>query len=551
MIAFAADEYSLSNVVIEYNSGDNSVKVSGYVQTDKTDLPMTLLLKNSSGDILDFAECVATTKNEKGLYFEFAALKFNAASSTGTYDFYVSGRYVSETKYQYQYKGTEELFTIVYNLVTKINADDVGYLSDIQTYGDMISLDYSWYNGFSDSGKEIFQSLMNEKQYLLDARTNYATVLEADNAMRSVMQQLVADFNGICIISQFASIDSNAKFDTWFNEHNGIFDSVKSDKIYKDEFLAQKGKTKFIEHLVKLTTATSNDSVFKKCYEAALLTVIETEHNSKTLALVYNYPNMFNFNKENYGKLSSENDRQQVVVNAAEKPYDSLAKFDDKINELINAKLNPGGGSNQGNGGGGGGGGSSDDLDSLAIITPNIPQDKPTESFSDLSEAVWAKEAIVYLSDNGIVSGYDGKFMPNNNITRAEFAKILVDALGLSLTEESKYPFNDVCPRCWYAPYVNTARNAEIFFGDENGNFLPEALISRQDMAVSVYRAFKYAENVNGSFADENDIANYAKTAIKTLAAHGVISGKGENNFCPLDNSTRAEAASIIYRIIK
>lgn len=80
--------------------------------------------------------------------------------------------------------------------------------------------------------------------------------------------------------------------------------------------------------------------------------------------------------------------------------------------------------------------------------------------------------------------------------------------------------------------------------------------ITREDMAVMVYRAAKKTGKVSdaeqgAAFADENEISDYAKEAVNTLKARGVMGGKGENRFEPKAYATRAEAAKMIHGLIE
>lgn len=64
----------------------------------------------------------------------------------------------------------------------------------------------------------------------------------------------------------------------------------------------------------------------------------------------------------------------------------------------------------------------------------NMPSKTYTQKFSDVPKSYWAFEYIAEMVDRGVLAGYpDGKFYPNNNVTRAEFAKIMASAAGLSI----------------------------------------------------------------------------------------------------------------------
>lgn len=177
--------------------------------------------------------------------------------------------------------------------------------------------------------------------------------------------------------------------------------------------------------------------------------------------------------------------------------------------------------------------------------------------FKDISKAAWAREAINGLAQAGIVSGKsDTEFAPNDTVTRAEFAKMLMGVFGLNAGAYTTSSFNDVSTNAWYFNSVETAYNLGIITGVDNGKFAPDALITRQDMAVMVVRAAKVcgvalpeveAEII---FADESVIADYAKTSVSELQKANIINGVTDTTFAPLENATRAQAAQILYNVI-
>ncbi len=232
-----------------------------------------------------------------------------------------------------------------------------------------------------------------------------------------------------------------------------------------------------------------------------------------------------------------------------------------------------------GSGGGGGGGGGfyvkkptepepDKEADKQAETTPDDNDTAPTEQeqlvipedkvkFTDLDEDFWGYEYIIELVGRGVVNGYeDGSFKPNSPITRAEFAKILVVAAGLTYDETTKNPFADVNASDWFAEYVITAARLGIFNGDERGCFNPNQNITREDAATALSRYIDTAEiEIEESkdvvpFADENMISDYAKEHIDRLFSLGIVNGDDNNRFYPQNNITRAEAAAMIYRTI-
>lgn len=196
--------------------------------------------------------------------------------------------------------------------------------------------------------------------------------------------------------------------------------------------------------------------------------------------------------------------------------------------------------------------------------TPNLtnqPQDlgtvnSNTATFNDLGGVEWAAEAINKLAEKGIINGKaQNTFAPNDNITRAEFAKILVNALNLTDPNATADALSDVKAGEWYYSSVASAFTKGVIKGRDDGQFGVNDSISRQDMAVLLYRAAQaanytlpvLAEEVN--FADAAQIDDYAKEAVTALQRAKIINGVSETEFAPKATATRAAAAKMIYGI--
>lgn len=201
-------------------------------------------------------------------------------------------------------------------------------------------------------------------------------------------------------------------------------------------------------------------------------------------------------------------------------------------------------------GGGAGGGGSS--------IRPNTTtnaysQAESTTAFSDIGNVAWAEESIEYLAKKGVISGKgDGKYYPNDLVTREELVKIIVEAFDVMA--DGNVDFSDVAKDSWSYGYIAKAYNAGIINGVGENAFSPKSNITRQDMAVIIYRVAK-ERGITGAtrsgFDDNADIADYAKDAVGVLYNAGIINGTGNNKYSPLDPVTRAQAAKVVYELLK
>jgi hypothetical protein len=178
------------------------------------------------------------------------------------------------------------------------------------------------------------------------------------------------------------------------------------------------------------------------------------------------------------------------------------------------------------------------------------PTSAPAAKFDDIS-GHWAESDILSLYSLGIISGMsETKFMPEEKVTRAQFVTMLKNAFDLK-AENTDEVFNDVKKSDWYFEAVNAAYECGIAKGTLDGSFNPNALVTRQDMALFAYRAasfagFSFNEILPTIFDDDYKISDYAKNAVYSMKAEGVINGMTDTTFEPLANATRAQAAKII-----
>ncbi|WP_248926055.1 choice-of-anchor I family protein [Paenibacillus hamazuiensis] len=173
----------------------------------------------------------------------------------------------------------------------------------------------------------------------------------------------------------------------------------------------------------------------------------------------------------------------------------------------------------------------------------------PSVELSDI-KGHWAETNIRELVKNGAIDGYpNGTFGPEKNITRAEFAAVIVKALKLQ--EKSGKGFADTAGH-WAKKSIETAAAYDIITGYSDTAFGPDDLITREQMAVMIARAAKLPAASGGkAFADNADIAGWAKDAVASAAASGLLNGYENGTFKPKANATRAEAATVILKAIK
>ncbi|MCR8636500.1 S-layer homology domain-containing protein [Paenibacillus sp. N5-1-1-5] len=123
----------------------------------------------------------------------------------------------------------------------------------------------------------------------------------------------------------------------------------------------------------------------------------------------------------------------------------------------------------------------------------------------------------------------------------------------LAYPTEGTQSFPDVSSNAWYAKDISRAVAAGIVFGDDKGNFKPEAQISRQEAAVILSRAFDLKaqdKKASDRFTDTSKIASWSKDNVNALLEGGYVSGREDGSFDPLANITRAEFVKMIDSVV-
>jgi len=194
----------------------------------------------------------------------------------------------------------------------------------------------------------------------------------------------------------------------------------------------------------------------------------------------------------------------------------------------------------------------------VLLSKKDIPIDEGKEPVQDVIAPVkpalkdisghWAEANISKLVNTGAISGYpDGTFKPDSSITRAEFATVLVKALNLE--SRSGKVFNDTTGH-WAKDAISTAAGHGIVNGYDTTTFGPDNLITREQMAVMISKAANLNGGEGKTFADNNQIADWAKAAVAATSGKNIISGYPDNTFRPKANATRAEAVTVIVKIL-
>ncbi len=176
--------------------------------------------------------------------------------------------------------------------------------------------------------------------------------------------------------------------------------------------------------------------------------------------------------------------------------------------------------------------------------------------FSDVSKKAWYYEAVSYAVDHGIFAGITKTtFQPNAPMTRAMFVATLSRMSGAEVDNNAKTKFSDVKTGQWYTGAVKWASDNGIVAGS-NGRFMPNDPITREQICTLIvsyanFAKIKLTPNTAAvKFKDEKKISKWAKSAVAACQRAGLIAGSN-GNFNPQGKASRAEVAQILMQFDK
>lgn len=184
------------------------------------------------------------------------------------------------------------------------------------------------------------------------------------------------------------------------------------------------------------------------------------------------------------------------------------------------------------------------------MLTTLIPTVALASNYTDMPTD-WSKAGLEAAISNGLLKGDNGKIMPNAFLTRAQMATMVNRAFGTT-EKASLSNFVDVPSSAWYYDDMAKAVHMQTFMGSCN-QLNPDNFITREEAFAVLARAFKLSDEngtaLNG-FSDKDSVSSWAKGGISALVSAGYVSGfNGQIN--PKQNITRAEFAKIMDNLVK
>lgn len=176
--------------------------------------------------------------------------------------------------------------------------------------------------------------------------------------------------------------------------------------------------------------------------------------------------------------------------------------------------------------------------------------------FSDIS-GHWARNDILQLASLSIIKGNAGKFNPGGAVTRAEFAAMIISALGYGdqarITQGLATGYKDVPGSHWASGFVILAREKGIITGYPDGTFKPAKVIHRDEITSVLVRALNLTtgtEGVLNNFTDGGDIPEWARASISAAYGAGLVSGFPDGSFKPGRFASRGETAVLVKKVL-
>ena len=179
----------------------------------------------------------------------------------------------------------------------------------------------------------------------------------------------------------------------------------------------------------------------------------------------------------------------------------------------------------------------------------------PSAKFTDVNTEAWYHPYIDYVLTREYFKGIsDSAFMPDSTMTRAMFVTVLSRLDGAGLSSYAGNDFADVAVGSWYAAPVQWASQNGIVTGIGNRRFDPDANVTREQMAVIMYRYSEYKGMETGqtdrakyeAFTDHDRVSDWAAEAVIWAVSRKLVNGMGDGTLAPSAASTRAQVAKIV-----
>lgn len=532
----------------------------GVTVTVKADVDgaMTAQVVNSENNVFYGWNTVYEPVEADGIYTYTFNFRMPKSAASGTYRVYVGNNVATEYK-DFSYVNISDKNVFLNGLDAEPEATIKVFLD---TNYEKSIVDLTEYNLLSDD----ILPLVNSKIAELSIATGYDEITnENEAAAIAAIQEKETYFK-----TEFESIMKTALLadvkEGWAAKAEEALGDGTFDAHFYDEATAQNLVLNVANvapyHKKEVKTVTTLDlEAYKTAFDRATVLYVEGNGDYTALKTVFMYyVNKGVITPSSMTKINSlvasGNDSQLWKDLLLEENTDCTVLA---ANAVRIASAIPNVSTPQGGGGGAGGGMSSTDKPvtpgpSMGSAVVENESGTNVDTFNDIGNILWAKESIEALTKLGVISGRgDGSFAPDDSVKREEFIKMLVLAFQL-YADDASSDFSDVDKSRWSYTYISSAYRLELIQGS-GADFNPDAGITREDMAVIVYRLFLLLDTqVSGEamkFSDGAQVSEYARDAVSALSGAGIINGMGDGTFAPKATVTRAQSAKIVYELLR
>ena len=190
-------------------------------------------------------------------------------------------------------------------------------------------------------------------------------------------------------------------------------------------------------------------------------------------------------------------------------------------------------------------------------VTPpaTTPPAQEVLPFADVAKDQWFYDAVEYVYSKELMDGVsETAFAPDATLSRGMVATVLYRLAGEPASAGESAAFPDVTSDAWFAKAVSWASAEQIVTGYDDGKFYPDGNITREELAVMLWRYAKAAGKDTGTtgdlsaFSDTAAVSSWAVKALTWCVEQGILTGRDSGILDPGGTATRAEAAAILMR---
>jgi hypothetical protein len=464
--------------------------------------------------------CSYKIKNESGIY--------TLSVRTGNNNIY-------HREFMFFSKTDED--DLIASIKASSNSNDV--LSAINKYSAIIRLYSEELAGITADDKTVISRILSHKSEInsidkLINLTNEALLLDELHNAKSTTQVKT-------IIERYAYLLKLEMRNSW-KTYTNLFNESTQNKVLDE--LAEKD-------------FASGDDITVAFDTAVILKGVEGLSYREVMSLLTTNNNILNIDFSDYNKLTLDN-KNSMLKTIAGVSYSSVVElkedFESKAENYQNTKEPP---YYPGGGGGGLSSGSKNYLGGVNVSPPaNMNESQMQDGFNDMAGFEWASEPVKALCESNVINGVGGnRFEPDRAVRREEFVKMIVLAFDFEIPQNQELQFVDVSDDDWAASYIISAVSNGIITGETETIFGYGKPITREDAAVILYRVANMKNIVaaanDSSFTDYEMVSGYAKTAVANMSGAGIINGMGDGTFMPKEITNRAQAAKLIYELLK